>query len=656
MIREDDVVAHPTRGLDARRARSLRGTAQNPDVFFQAREACNPFYDAVPGIVAARSWTSSPQRTGRRYRLVDYDGAPDAERVVVLMGSGAGAVEETVETLIAARREGRPAQGPPVPAVPRRRAGRRAAADASRSIAVLDRTKEPGAVGEPLYLDVRRRAGRGDGQRRAAVRGLPRVIGGRYGLSSQGVHARRWLKRGLRRAGRRAAEAPLHRRHRRRRHPPQPAESTRRFTHRPAGEVQAVFFGLGCDGTVGANKNSVKIIGENTDALRAGLLRLRLEEVGLGHRLAPALRPASRSARRTSSTSADFVACHQFGLLETHRRCSTSREPGATFLLNSPYGPDEVWDQLPARGAAADHRQEARASGSSTPTASPSEAGMGGRINTVMQPCFFALVGRAARRTRRSPRSRTSIETDLRQARPRRRRAQLRRHRPRARRARARSRCPPRSTGDRTRRHRPSPTTRPTSSSGSPRCCSPARATCCPVSALPVDGTFPTGTARYEKRAIATEIPIWDPRHLHRLRQVRDRLPARRDPHEGLRARRRWPARPTASCRKPFRSKDLAGSPPDHPGRPRRLHRLRRVRRRLPGQEQDRGRSHKAINMEPALDAPRRRSGASWDFFLDDPRARPRACCRTTRSRARRCSSRCSSSPAPAPAAARRPT
>ena len=266
LVREDDVLAFRGRGMTPD-APVVRGTAQNPDVFFQGREASNPFHGAVPGIVE-QVMDELAERTGRRYGLVDYHGAPDADRVVVVMGSAAGAVEETVDALIAAgERVGmvRIRLFHPFPAEQLLEA----LPSTVRAIAVLDRTKEPGAVGEPLYLEVvaaLSEAMDGDSPPFATA---PRVIGGRYGLSSKemtpsmikpiyeelaATRPKRHFTVGI------YDDVT---------HLSLPIDVEFR-TERPAGEVQAVFFGLGSDGTVGANKASVKIIGESTDLFAQG--------------------------------------------------------------------------------------------------------------------------------------------------------------------------------------------------------------------------------------------------------------------------------------------------------------------------------------------------------------------------------------------------
>ena len=331
---------------------------------------------------------------------------------------------------------------------------------------------------------------------------------------------------------------------------------------------------------------------------------------------------------------ADFVACHQFGLLETHRRArrAPSRAPRSCSTART--GPTRCGTTCPSRcrqqiidkGLAVwvDRRRPRRRA----------SAGWAARINTVMQPCFFALAG-VLPPTRPSAAIKASVEQTYGKrgaarsssaTSPRSTRSLAALHRGR--------RCPPRST--------PRPQPAPRAARRRPRLRAAGHARMLagegdllPVSALPVDGTFPTGTARYEKRAHRPGDPDLGPRHLHRLRQVRDRLPARRDPHEGLRAGRARPARPTA-----FQTKDvpLQGPrrlPPDDPGGARRLHRLRGLRRRLPGQVEDRGRAQGASTWSrPPSTATRERP--AWDVLPRHPRARPRRCCRTTRSRARR--------------------
>src|SRR6476660_5380909 len=342
LVREDDVLSFRTHGLTPD-APVVRGTAQTPDVFFQAREASNPYHLAVPGIVQ-EVMDELATRTGRRYGLVDYRGASDADRVIIVMGSASGAVEERVDTLVAVGEKVgmlriRLFQPFPtdeiVAALP----------PTVRSIAVLDRTKEPGAVGEPLYLEVVATLAEAMDRDEPPYAAAPRVIGGRYGLSSKEMTPS-MIKPIFEEL---AATRP-------KRHftvgiyddvtgLSLPIDGTFKVP-RAAGEVQAVFFGLGSDGTVGANKASVKIIGEGTDLYAQGYFVYDSKKSGsatVSH-----LRFAPQPIRSTYLVDeADFVACHQFGLLGKVKVLEAARH-GATFLLNSPYGPDEVWDHLPA--------------------------------------------------------------------------------------------------------------------------------------------------------------------------------------------------------------------------------------------------------------------------------------------------------------------
>jgi pyruvate-ferredoxin/flavodoxin oxidoreductase len=500
LIRDDDVLDFRTRGLTPD-APVVRGTAQNPDVYFQAREASNPFHLAVPGIVQ-EVMDELAARTGRQYRLADYHGASDADRVVVVMGSAAGAVEETVDTLVAAgERVGvlRVRLFQPFPA------DQILAALPStvRAIAVLDRTKEPGAVGEPLYLGIvaaLSEAMDGDAPPFATA---PRVIGGRFGLSSKEMTPSmiRPIFEEL------AAARPK-----------------RHFTvgiyddvthlslpididfkrPRPAGEVQAVFFGLGSDGTVGANKASVKIIGESTSLFAQGYFVYDSKKSGsitVSH-----LRFGPEPIRSTYLVEdADFVACHQFGLLGKTKVLEYAKH-GATFLLNAPYGPDEVWEHLPG-GVQQLLMEKAIDFWVIDALAVADEAGMGSRINTVMQPCFFQLAGILP-----ADEAITRIKAFVEKTYAKRGEAVVARNFAAI--DRSLERLSHVSIGGVT---NDLPTTPPVPDDVPDFV---ARITSrlmagdgdrLPVSALPADGTFPSGTAKYEKRGIAQMIPIWDP-------------------------------------------------------------------------------------------------------------------------------------------------
>ncbi len=486
------ITEHRQRALNPNRP-VLRGTAQNPDVFFQAREAANPFHDAVAPAVES-AFERLADLTGRRYGLFDYYGADDAERVVVLMGSGAGAAREAVDALndrgekvgMVTVHLYRPFSVEPfLAAVP---------ASVS-SMAVLDRTKEPGAVGEPLYQDV-------VAALREGGRHQIEVIGGRYGLSSK-EFTPPMVMRVLAEAG--ASDPKRH-------FTVGITDDVTRLSlpveeewREPDDVVQAVFFGLGADGTVGANKNSVKIIGRLTDRFAQGHFVYDSKKSG-----AMTVSHLRFSPRPITSTylieNANFVACHQFGFLEKVDMLALADE-GATFLLNSHYGPDEVWEHLPA------HVQEAIISkrlefyvvdGYRVAR----EAELGGRINTVLQTCFFALSEIVPQ-----DEAIAAIKDAIRSAYGKRGEVVLNRN----------FQAVDASLDALSKVKVPT-------AAGSTIHLAPAvpehapdfvqrvtgmiiggKGDLLPVSALPVDGTFPTDTAQWEKRSIAEEIPIWDP-------------------------------------------------------------------------------------------------------------------------------------------------
>ncbi|HSG39338.1 MAG TPA: pyruvate:ferredoxin (flavodoxin) oxidoreductase, partial [Thermoanaerobaculia bacterium] len=383
LIPEELVRAHRARALTPEHP-VVRGTAQNPDAFFQAREACNGFYLSCPRIVQG-VMDRFAELTGRRYRLFDYFGHPEADRVVVLMGSGAETVEETVDWLIS--------RGERVGVLKVRLFHPFSIRDflavlppTVRTLGVLDRTKEPGAVGDPLYLEILAAL------REARDEGLhvpdPQVIAGRYGLSSKEFNPA-MVKAVFDEL---AKERPKN-------HFTVGIKDDVTWTSldydaafdiEPDDVVRALFYGLGADGTVGANKNSIKIIGEETDNHAQGYFVYDSKKSGavtISH-----LRFGPRPIRSTYLIRrASFVACHQFDFLDRFDMLEAA-VPGATFLLNSPYGPEKVWDHLPVevqeqivgknlRFFVIDAYDVAR------------QAGMGGRINTIMQTCFFAISG-----------------------------------------------------------------------------------------------------------------------------------------------------------------------------------------------------------------------------------------------------------------------
>ena len=492
MIDMQTVQAHRDRALSPDQP-VLRGSAQNPDVFFQAREAANPYYDATPAIVQ-QEMDRFAELTGRSYRLFDYDGAADAERVVVLMGSGAGAAKEAVTKLTAA--------GEKVGVLQVRlyrpwdiASFSKALPPSVKSVAVLDRTKEPGAVGEPLYQDVLAALTEADRS--------VRVVGGRYGLSSKEFTP----------AMVRSVFSEL-----------EQTKPKRHFTvgiyddvshtslaweddcfQEEADVHRAVFYGLGSDGTVGANKNSVKIVGENTPLHAQGYFVYDSKKSG-----AVTVSHLRFSPRPIHSTylirQANFVACHQFQFLET-RDVLEIAEPGGTFLLNSPHSADEVWDHLPQETQQQIIDKKLRFFVVDAYELAAS-LGLGQRMNTVMQTCFFALADVLPREE-----AIAQIKKAIQKTYGKRGEAVVQKNWDavdRAIDALHEVQVPAKADSVLTRRpivpdHSPDFVKRVTALMLA------GHGDRLPVSALPVDGTFLTGTAQFEKRGIAQNIPIWDP-------------------------------------------------------------------------------------------------------------------------------------------------
>jgi pyruvate-ferredoxin/flavodoxin oxidoreductase len=490
----DELVAEQrARALDPDRP-VLRGTAQNPDVFFQSREAANLYYDAVPGIVADLL-TEFAGRTGRAYRAFEYWGAPDADRVLVAMGSGVVAAREAVAKLVAA--------GEKVGLVavrlyrPFDAAAFVAALPAStRRVVVLDRTKEPGAPGEPLYLDVVTALAEAweDGATR------PSVSGGRYGLGSKEFTPR------MAKAALDVLTGPA-----RPRsftvgiaddvtHLSLPVDHT--FTTERPEVTRAVFYGLGSDGTVGATKNSVKIIGEHSDLDAQGYFVYDSKKSGavtVSHlRFGP-----EPVASPYLIESAQFVGVHWFELVYS-RDVLAQAAPGATVLFNAPYEPGDLWDQLPVEA-----QRTARERGLKLFTIDADgvarDAELGSRVNTIMQTCFFALSGvlpreeavaaikaaidrtYAKRGATVLARNHAAVDAALANLHP----------------------VPMADTEGRLRRLDLVPDLAPDFVQRVTARLMAGEGDLLPVSAFPVDGTYPTDTARWEKRSIATNIPIW---------------------------------------------------------------------------------------------------------------------------------------------------
>ena len=476
----------------------IRGTAQNPDVFFQAREACNLFHEKTPGIVQNVMDRFAAQ-TGRAYRLFDYYGAPDAERVIVIMGSGAEAAEEAVDLLAK--------QGEKIGMVKVRlyrpfdsSAFLAALPSTVKAIAVLDRTKEPGSLGEPLYQDILTvLAEHADTLPFAA---MPKVIGGRYGLSSKEFTPA--MVKGI--FDELAKPAPKN-------HFTIGIEDDVTFTslaYNPAFStedpktVRALFYGLGSDGTVGANKNSIKIIGSETPNFAQGYFVYDSKKSG--SMTTSHLRFGPNPIRSSYLiTRASFVACHNFSFLEKMNVVEAAM-PGAVFLLNSPYPASEVWAHLPKTTQQEILTKKIEFYVIDGYTVAR-EAGMGTRINTIMQTCFFAISGVLPREEAIAQIKKAIYKT----------------YGKRGESVVAKNYA----AVDAALAHLEKvelPTTAtsefdliPSISGKAPAFVSnvlekiaSGHGDLLPVSAIPAGGAFPTGTAQWEKRNIAQFIPVWD--------------------------------------------------------------------------------------------------------------------------------------------------
>jgi len=479
----------------------LRGTAQNPDVYFQGREAVNPFYTACPGIVQ-KAMDKFGALVGRHYHLFDYAGAPDAERVIILMGSGAETAEETARFLVS--------QGEKVGVItvhlfqPFSVEHLLKSLPASvKKIAVLDRTKEPGAVGEPLYQNVITAVNEGMVDGVAPFTTTPLIVGGRYGLASKeftpamvkGIfdellkaHPKNHFTIGINDD---VSHTSL--------------DYNPDFEILDPSTVQCLFFGLGADGTVGANHNSIRIIGLETDNFAQGYFVYDSKKSGtvtISH-----LRFGPKPIRSPYLISkANFVACHQFSFLERLDVTQFSL-PGGVFLLNSNYGPDEVWDHLPRelqtdliekklRFYVIDAYEVAR------------KTGMGSRINTVMQTCFFAISGILPR-----DQAIEEIKKSIQKTYGKRGEAVVQQNFEAVDQTLANLyevKVPGKVTSTQTRRL-PVPNEAPDFVRNTLGAIIGSHGDSLPVSAMPTDGTFPTATAQWEKRNIALEIPVWEP-------------------------------------------------------------------------------------------------------------------------------------------------
>ena len=500
MILPHEVLAHRHRGLNPDRP-FIRGTTQNPDVYFQARESVNPFYGATPEIVKHKMERFG-ELTGRNYHLFDYYGHPEAEKVIVLMGSGVETVRETVSYL---NQKGE-ALGVLQVHLFRPFSSKhflRAIPETCKTIAVLDRTKEPGATGDPLYTDVVSILWEALGNNTLPTKTLPKVVGGRYGLSSKEFtpamvktifeeltnempknHFTIGINDDL-------SHTSL--------------DFNPDFTVESNKVFQGIFYGLGADGTVGANKNSIKLIGEETEHYVQGYFVYDSKKAG--SRTVSHLRFGSRPIHSTYLVqSADFVGCHQFNFI---KRIDVLKHanPEAIFLLNSPYRPDEVWDHLPSRIQQEILDKKIKfyvIDGSKVARG----AGLGERINTVMQTCFFALASvlpqeEAVKKIKKSiektyrRKGRNIVQKNL--------------------------VAVDKTLANLKQVNYPLVVTNARKTESEVPAEAPefirevtlrmmtGQGDTIPVSALPFDGTYPTGTAKWEKRNISNFVPVWDP-------------------------------------------------------------------------------------------------------------------------------------------------
>lgn len=593
------IIAHRGRSLSPDRP-VLRGTAQNPDVYFQAREAVNSYYHACPDLVQ-QAMDRFGDLTGRYYRIFEYDGATDADRVIILMGSGCEAASETVDALNATGekvgvlkvRLYRPFDVQRLVA---------ALPQTVKQIAVLDRTKEPGSAGEPLYLDVVTAV------HEAWDGAMPKVVGGRYGLSSKEFtpgmiksvfdNLRQTQPKNHFTVGINddLTQTSL------------TYDPT--FSTEPRNTIRAMFYGLGADGTVGANKNSIEIIGEETDNYAQGYFVYDSKKSGsitISH-----LRFGPDPIRSTYLIDrANFIGCHQWNFLEW-LDVLQSAAPEATFLLNSPYPTDEIWDRLPIdvqeqiirkqlKFYAIDANQIAR------------NNGMGSRINTVMQTCFFALSGvlpreeaivkikqrieqtygkKGAEIVRMNIQAVDNTLENLHQV-----------------------RVPATVTSTISMRS-PVPDTAPDFVRDVLGKMISRQGDELPVSKLPADGTYPTGTAQWEKRNIAQEIPVWDEDVCIQCGKC-----VMMCPHSVIRGKAYEPAAlinaPSTFKSADARDRDFEGqkftiqvAPEDCTGCGICVDVCPAKNKSMP--------SRKAINMEPQLPL-RDRERDNWNFFLNLP-------------------------------------
>ncbi len=609
MIDNDLVIAHRKRGLNPE-APVLRGTAQNPDVYFTGREAVNKYYDAVPAIVQ-KYMDKFAKLTGRQYKAFEYYGAPDADRVVIAMGSGVEPVEEIVDYLNA--------NGEKVGLL-KVRLFRPFSAElfvnalpaTVKAIAVLDRTKEPGSMGEPLYEDVRTAIGEMQAAGTCPFKSYPLTLGGRYGLGSAEFTP------GMAKAvfDNLSADKPKN-------HFTigihddvsfTSLEWDEHFSLNEKGVIEALFFGLGSDGTVGANKNSIKIIGDATDNAAQGYFSYDSKKAGtvtVSH-----LRFGKNKIRRPYLVEkADFIACSKFSFVEKLDMLAKAKK-GATFLLSSPYGKDEIWNHIPAEVQKRIIDNELNFYVIDA-IALAEKAGMGGRTNVIMQTAFFKISGvlpeaeaielikKAIKKTYGKKgeevvkKNITTIDMAL---------------------DGIEKVDYPKTVSSSFKMADPVPADAPKFVKEFVGEVIAMRGEKLPVSKMPVDGTFPTATTKYEKRNIAEKIPVWDADVCIQCGNCTMVCP-----HACIRMKA-YDTDKLAGAPATFKSTDAKGkefegmkftlqvAPEDCTGCGACVNICPAKNKEVEGR--------KAINLEPQLPL-REEEAKNWDFFLDIPNTDP---------------------------------
>jgi len=606
VIEDEYVMAFRKRGLNTE-APSMRGTAQNPDVYFQGRETVNKYYEDCPAIVQ-KYMDKLGKATGRQYKLFDYVGAPDAERIIIVMGSGADSVHETVEALVE--------KGEKVGVIKVRlyrpfciNSFIDSIPESTKAIAVLDRTKEPGSIGEPLYQDVRTAIGEAMSEGFGNIKVYPKVVGGRYGLGSK-EFTPAMIKGVL-----------------------DNLKSDKPKNHFTVGinddvtntgidfdpsfnvggnRFEGMFYGLGSDGTVGANKNSIKIIGSETDNYAQGYFVYDSKKAGamtVSHlRFGPKL-------LRTPylCTNPDFIACHNYSFIEKYDMLANAKE-GATFLLAAPYSAAEIWAHLPDEMAQQIIDKKINFYVIDAVNLAL-DLGLGARINTIMQSCFFKISGilpgdeaidalKAAIKKTYGKKGDEIVQSNYKAV-------------DGALGAIEKVEVPASVSGN-FKMHAPVSADAPEFVKTVTGKLMQMKGDELPVSKMPEDGTWPTGTTKYEKRNIAVEIPVWKPELCIQCTQC-----SLVCPHAAIRAKVYDPAllekAPETFKTVAAKGKDFAGmnftiqcAPEDCTG-------CGACVEKCPGMERDADKKPtgvKAINMEDQIPL-RDTEAANWDFFMN---------------------------------------